>query len=233
MKLFIRLGLVAAGLIGMLETAQALSSTNYRIDESFIGGGGLIEESSTNFKAGESIGDLGVGDSSSANYQSSSGYTTTNDPALSFAVNTSSISFGALSTSATATGTSTFSVINYTSYGYVVQTIGAPPSTGNYVLAGMNPAGPSQVGVEQYGINLRANTSPSTFGADANGGFGIAAVNYNTPNNFRYVAGEVIASAPKSSGQTDYTISYIVNASTTTAGGSYSGRQELVCTGTY
>lgn len=223
----------------MAQTASALSSTNYRIDESFIGGGGLTEENSTNFKAGESIGDIGVGNSGSTNFQTNAGFTTTSDPALSFTVNTSSINFGALSTSATSTATSTFNVTNYTSYGYVVQTIGSPPSTGSYTLAGMSPAGPSQTGVEQFGINLRANTSPITFGADATQSpdntfsFGVAAANYNTPNNFRYVAGETIASAPKSSGKTNYTISYIVNASTTTAGGTYAGRQELVCTGTY
>ena len=62
---------------------------------------------------------------------------------------------------------------------------------------------------------------------------GAAASNYNTANNFRYNGGETIASAPKTSGQTNYTISYIVNAATTTPGGSYSGNQTLVCTGTY
>ena len=35
-------------------------------------------------------------------------------------------------------------------------------------------------------------------------GFGVAAVNYNESNKFRYVSGETIAMAPKSSGQTNY-----------------------------
>ncbi len=232
MKRWILLILAALGLVWPALTWGA-SSTNYRIQEDFIGAGGLINESSTNYQANESIGDIGVGNSTSTNYQTNSGYTTTSDPALTFIVNTSSINFGALSTSATATGAATFSVINYTSYGYVVTTIGTPPRTGSYTLAGMNPAAASQTGTEQYGINLKANSSPMTLGADPSGGFGVAASGYSTANNYKYVDGDTIASAPKSSGQTNFTISYIVNASNTTAGGSYTGTQELICTGTY
>ncbi|HEX7260060.1 MAG TPA: hypothetical protein VF272_03985 [Candidatus Saccharimonadia bacterium] len=213
--------------------AETLRSPNFEIDESFVGGGGQVEGGSPNFKTDSAIGEVGVGNAASTNFQTDSGYITTNDPALTFIVNTTTINFGALSTSATASANSTFSVINYTSYGYAVQTIGPPPQTGSYNLTGMSSMGPSQTGIEQYGINLRANTSPLTFGADATGGLGVAASGYTTPNNFKYVAGDTIASAPKSSGQTNFTISYIVNASSTTRGGAYSGVQSLVCTGTY
>lgn len=219
--------------------AIAANSANYRIEEDFIGVGGLIEESSANFKAAESIGDTAVGESASTNYQIDGGYTTTNDPALAFIVNTTSIAFGALSPSTTKTGTSTFTVLNYTSHGYIVQTIGSPPTNGGYTLAGMSSTGPSVAGTEQYGINLKANTSPVTFGAEAvqdpdpTFSFGAAAAGYNATNQYRYVAGETIAQATKSSGRTNYTISYIVNVSITTAGGAYTGTQELICIGTY
>lgn len=213
--------------------AEPFTSSNFRIDESFVGGGGDVDSSSANFKADSAIGNVGVGESSSTNFQTQSGYVTTNDPALTFIVNSTSINFGSLSTSATATGTSTFSVINYTSYGYVIQSISPPPKTGNYTLTGMGSAGVSQTGVEQFGINLIANISPINQGAGPSGGFGVAATGYDTANNYKYVAGDIIASAPKSSGQTNFTMSYIVNASNTTAGGSYTGNQILVCTGTY
>lgn len=222
-----------------VNITHAAQSTNYKIEEDFIGGGGLIEESSANFTARESIGDLGIGESASTNFQTQGGYTTTNDPTLTFVVNTSSINFGSLSTAATATATSSFRVLNYTSYGYVVLTIGSPPSNGSHTLAAMSSTGPSVVGTEQYGINLRANTSPISFGADpvqvpsGSFSFGSAAANYNSPNNYRYVAGESIATATKTSGRTDYTISYIVNSSTTTPGGTYTGAQSLVVVGTY
>jgi hypothetical protein len=135
--------------------------------------------------------------------------------------------------------TATFRVLNYTSYGYVVNIIGSPPTNSGHALAAMSSTAASSPGTEQFGINLVANTSPATFGADpvqvpsSTFSFGEAATNYNTANNYRYVSGEAIATGPKSSGETDFTISYIVNVATDTPGGQYGGNQVLVCTGTY
>lgn len=224
---------------GTLASAQS-SSNNYQINESFIGPGGNLESNSTNYGTApgqQGIGNIGVGESGSNNFRAQSGAQTTDDPSLSCTVDTASINFGSLSTSVAATAT--FSVLNYTAYGYVVQTVGDPPSTGSYTLAGMSSTGPSSPGTEQFGINLAANTAPTTFGAnpvqvpDSTFSSGAAAGNYDTANNFRYVSGETIAYASESSGLTNYTISYIVNAANTTAGGTYSGSQTLVCVGTY
>ncbi len=230
-------------------TGQVLaqgSSNNFRIDESFVGPGGALESNSSSFKTapgGQSLGNQAGGaegnESTSTNFKTQGGATTTNDPSLSCTVNSSNINFGSLSTSTPATGTATFSVLNYTAHGYVVQIIGSPPSNGAYTLAAMSSNAASSPGTEQFGINLVANTSPSTYGANpvqvpsSSFSFGVAATNYNTANSYRYVSGETIASAPKSSGQTDYTISYIINVSNTTAGGAYAGNQSLVCIGTY
>ncbi len=218
--------------------AETLKSNNFQVDESFIGGGGLITESSPSFSAAESIGDLGIGESSSANFQTNSGYTTTNDPALTFIVPSAQTVFNDLSATAAATATSTFSVINYTSFGYVVQIIGSPPSNGSHVIPALSSPTPSQAGTEQYGINLVANTSPVSVGANPNNGtpvfgYGVAASGYNTANNYKYANNSTIASAPKSSGQTIFTISYLLNATTTTPGGQYSTSHTLICTGTY
>ena len=224
-----------------LVAAQSYSS-NFPIHASFVGPGGSLESNSTNYGTApgqQAVNGVGGGPSGSTNYRADSGPVTTNDPSLSCTVNTSSINFGALSTSVAATANATFSVLNYTSYGYIVQIIGAPPNTGAYTLAGMSSTGPSVPGTEQFGMNLVANTSPTTFGAnpvqtpDSSFSSGAAASNYNTANNYRYVAGETIASASASSGLTEYTMSYIINAANTTAGGSYSGAQTLVCVGTY
>lgn len=234
-------GLLALGLVvvaGCVSVAYAdtLKSAHYQIDESFVGGSGSIQSNSPNYQEGESIGDTAIGNSASANYQTNLGYTTTNDPALSFAVNTSTANFGSFSASSAATATSTFQVSNYTSYGYVVQIVGNSPTNGGHALASMSTTGPSQAGTEQFGINLVANTSPISFGANpvqGIAGAGTAASNYATANSYRYVSGETIASAPKSSGVTSYTISYIVNVSSLTPGGQYAANQVLVCTGTY
>jgi hypothetical protein len=217
--------------------ADSSVSPNFRIDESFIGGGGDVQSSSPNFKSDAAIGDIGIGESAGTAFQTQSGSVTTSDPALTLTVPSSSISFGALSTAATRTGSSTFKVINYTSFGYIVQVIGSPPSSGTHSLNNMASTALSQTGQEQFGINLVANSLPTTLGANPLNVFsnstGVAAAGYATVNNYKYVSGNTIASAPKTSAETDYTISYIVNASTTTPGGSYSGALTLVCTGTY
>jgi hypothetical protein len=218
------------------------ASNGYRIDESFIGPGGALESGSSNFLLSpgqQSSGNAGVGESGSSNFQVQSGFTTTNDPSLACTVGSSNIAFGSFSTSVASTATATFSVLNYTAYGYNVALVGPTPSNGSHNLTAQTPAAPSSVGTEQFGVNLVANTLPTTYGADPvqvpSGAFsfGQAATNYDTPNNFRYGSGETIATSAESSGRTDYTISYLANVSSTTPGGSYSGSQTLVCTGTY
>lgn len=218
------------------------SSTNYRIDESFIGPGGNLESSSSSYSLDpgqESVGNAGgAGESSSTSYQAQSGASTTNDPRLICTVNSGNLDFGGLSTSVTVSAEATFSVLNYTAYGYNVTILGNPPNNGGHTLAALSSNAASMVGTEQFGINLKDNATPD-IGAEAvqvpdgTFSFGAAATNYNTADSYRYVPGETIATAGQTSGQTDYTISYIINTATTTPGGSYSGSQALLCTGTY
>ena len=218
--------------------ADNSSSTNYKIEESFVGGGGRIDENSANFNAAESIGDTAVGNSSSSNFQTNSSYTTTSDPALTFIVdNGGVVNFGSLSSTVMAHAISSFRVINYTSYGYQVIIIGTEPARAGHVLPGLASTSTPTVGVEQYGINLVANTG---FGAnpvqvpDNTFSYGVAhSPDYNVANQYKFVAGDAIASAPKSSGETDYTISHIVNVAALTLGGTYSSNHELICIGTY
>lgn len=225
-------GIVPAG-------AYALSSPNYSIEEDFVGGGGTVDSSSPNYRSQDSIGAPAVGDGEGANNKTQSGATTTDDPMLEFSVSTTNVTLGSLLSSLTRTGTATFSVRNYTSSGYVVQAVGAPPSSGSHALAVMATPAASVAGTEQFGMNLVANTSPETFGANpvqvpsGDFSYGTAANGYDTANVFKYASGDVIARANESSGRTEYTISYIANISNTTPGGSYVGTQTLVCTGTY
>ncbi|MGB3023226.1 MAG: hypothetical protein WBB39_00260 [Candidatus Saccharimonadales bacterium] len=220
----------------MSTHAQTLASPNYRFDESTLGAGGVVQSGSTNFSVTSGAGDIGVGNSTSTNFQINSGSNTPRDPFLTFTMLSSNANFGTLSATTTSTATATFAVSNYTSYGYVVQIYGSPPTNATHTLTPMTSTGPSQVGIEQFGINLVANTSPASFGANPNNGqFGYGAImsNYATPNEFRYNSGETIAHADKSSGQTIYTLSYIVNVTPLTAGGQYSTDQTIIVTGTY
>lgn len=211
-------------------------SNNYTINESSIATGGQYDATSSSYQAMSSTTDVNVGTTSSGNFQVTAGTKTPRDPALTFSVGAASAPFGQFATNVTRTATSTFSVSNYTTYGYVVQIYGPSPTTGSHSLAGMSVTGPSQIGVEQFGLNLVANTSPISFGANPDNGqfgFGSVASEYNTPNNYRFVNGETIARATKDSGITNYTISYIVNVAPLTAGGTYTANMTLVVTGTY
>jgi hypothetical protein len=211
-------------------------SNNYRFDESTVGAGGVIQSNSANFQASNASGDLTIGNSASQNFQVESGSKTTNDPTLAFAINMADANFGSFSASNPTVATATFSVANYTAYGYVVQIVGTPPTNGTNVIDPLATTTTSQTGVEQFGVNLVANTLPVSVGANPNNGqfgFGEAAPNYNTSNSYRYVSGDTIAKAPKSSGLTTYTLSYLVNVGSLTPGGQYNSDQTLIVTGTY
>ncbi|CAN5411712.1 hypothetical protein BH10PAT4_BH10PAT4_0870 [soil metagenome] len=216
--------------------ADPIQSTNYKFNESAIGSGGLNQSSSASYTGRDSIGDIGIGNSASSSYQVNAGSTTTNDPALSVSIGGAAVNFGNFTASSAITATSTFTILNYTSYGYVVYVFGNPPTNGATTLSALSTTSASTAGVSQFGINLVANTSPVSVGANPNigqFGFGSAAVNYNTSNMYRYVSGEQIAQATKSSGLTTYTITYLVNVAPLATGGIYTSDQTIIVVGTY
>lgn len=226
------------GLLVILAGHQvsAQQSTNYRFDETSIGTSSIIESSSANFQARTGAGDLGVGNAASSNFQVEAGSQTDPDPVLSFSIDDGDADFGSFSATDATTSTTTFSVTNYTSYGYVVQITGTPPTNGSHSIDTLATATSSTVGVEQFGINLVANTLPSSVGANPNNGdfgFGEADDDYDGTNQYRFVSGDIIARAPKSSGKTTYTISYLINVEPLTPGGQYRSNQTIVVTGTY
>jgi hypothetical protein len=242
----VRVGAFASVLVALVLFAspafatEVLQSPSYRFNESSIGTGGLMEGSSSNFKIQSSTGDIAIGSSASSNFRVDAGTQTSPDPTLTFKMDSTTANFGNFSAATASTSTAQFSVINYTSYGYVVQLVGAPPKFGSNDINAMNVSAVSQPGVEQFGVNLVANTSPTSFGANPdngtppnNYGFGVVAPNYAIPNQYRYVSGETVASAPKSSGKTIYTMSYLINVSNLTPAGQYKSDQTLVVTGTY
>lgn len=237
----VRLVVVVLGLAVIFMPALAFAATssdNFIISEDMIGGTGAADASSDNYSARDAGAGAISGQAESDSYKVDAGAITPDEPTLAFYVSSSDVDLGALTTSLTSTGTASFSALNYTSFGYVVQAVGDAPDNGQHTLSNMSSPGPSAAGTEQFGINLVANSSPA-IGAnpvqypDNSFGFGQANSGYNTADNFKYVPGEVIAQANQSSGRTDYTISFVANVSNNTPGGSYSGSQTLVLTGTY
>jgi hypothetical protein len=247
-RLAVLLAIFAAcsGLFVGIAYADASSSAHYTFENSDLGGGGLIPSTSTDYTSVLSAGDnavsSGTGNSASTHYQVQAGSQAPKDPTLSIAIVNGTASFNTLfGPTVTATATAQFSVVDYTSYGYVVQIVGNTPNNGTHSIPAMNNgsggATTSSPGNEQFGINLVQNTTPSVGSAPNYGQFGAATAapepNYNTANQFYYSSGDSIASSPKSSGQITYTISYMVNVNSITPGGQYSSNQSIICTGTY
>lgn len=219
------------------------TSTNYQTNEIQFGIGGDLDTSSTNYTAQTSAGSLAVGNTSSTNYQAYSGFLTPNEPFLEMGIDTSTVDLGTLDASSTKTGTALFHVRTYVDSGYTVQTVSQPPTSNGpspHTLAAMTSQGASVTGTEQFGINLKANTSPATFGADPapfpDGTFaaGAAFTGYDTANQYKYNAGDTIAASSGNGwGLTNFTISYIANIQSITPAGSYTMVHDLVVVATY
>ncbi len=231
--------LIIPGIVVRVQAAPTYVSPSYGVDEVFFGAGGVNDASSASYRARASLGDTGVGNSASSLYQLYGGFTTTEAPFLEFVVNAVNVDLGVQNTSSATTGTATFTVKAYLASGYVVTTISDPPKNGSYTIANMATTTTSTPGTEQFGINLRANTSPSTVGAnpvqlpDASFSFGQVSADYNVPNQFKYVKNDVIAYSDKSSGITQFTMTYLMNIKSTTPGGTYVMDHNLVATGTF
>lgn len=254
--LILSLLVAATGFIGSAysDDLQAKSST-YGVSEVQFGSGGVINSCSTTYCSNQTLGDTGVGNSKSNNYQvQAGGNVTDRQPYIEFNVANTNIDVGVLNSSSTKVATATFSVKTYLAGGYVVQTVSPPPKNGSYALHALtSPTSPS-IGNEQFGINLVANSCPSnaphppgqgtcttatTLGAnrqqlpDASFGFGYPTANYGQTDKFMYKQGDIVAKSDSSSGTTLFTISYIFNTTNVTPGGTYTMNQILVATSTF
>ncbi len=236
----------------VVVSAQS-SSSNYRVDESAFSAGSNFDASSANFSGQGTAGLNAIGSASSTNFDVVAGLITPDVPFLEFVVTGATVDLGVLNSSVASAQaaqagacTCSFFVRTYVSSSYVVSTLSQPPtSEGGAVLdAKAVLAIPStDQSVEEFGINVVANSTPS-MGEDPDNqpddtfADGIAATGYNTPDQFKYGVGDIIARAAgtpntKAWGQTDYTISYIAKSSALTPAGLYSMDHVLVATATY
>jgi hypothetical protein len=220
--------------------AAQSQSANYRVNEVFFGSGGELNACSTSYCSKQSAGESVVGNTSSTNYQAQGGFNTDRQPYIEFNVSNTNVDLGELTATTTKTATATFSVKSYLSHGYVVVNASDPPSNNGYIMNGITgPSAPSAVGTEQFGINLVANTSPLTFGAnpvqlpDSSFSYGNVVGDYGIPDTYKYVKGDTVATSTKSTSFTQYTVSYLFNVSNVTPGGTYILHHVLVATATY
>lgn len=152
----------------------------------------------------------------------------------------SSVGFGTFSSTSTRTGTSVFAASTNGSSGYTVTlngtTLTCGACGGSPTIAAMGTqtangaATTSTIGSAQFGVNFRANATPSV-GVDKSGsgtaGYG---TNYGTVDNFRHFTGDTVASAGGSTNANTFTASYIVNVPGSQQAGTYTTTLTYICT---
>jgi len=229
------------------------TGTAYKMEEAQVGAAGSDNElSSTSYKGRATAGDTAVGIVNGTTYQAVGGFTTSDAPELEVIAGSLNLDLGSATTTNALVGTGSFGVRTYLAQGYTVYIRGIPPTQeGGFTMSALATQTASSVGSEQFGINLRQNTcatvnstcaspeAPPNFGLDpvqvpdATFSFGTVNANYNTPNQFRYVNNDAIASSSSSSGVTNYKISYLVNISSVTRAGTYNFRHSVDVVPTY
>ncbi len=143
------------------------------------------------------------------------------------------VNFGTLSSSNTSYGSSDLLVGTNGKNGYSITVAGDGLVSGNNVINSIAADDVSRPGTNQFGINLVANQSPN-IGADPIGpGNGLPTANYDNSNFFMYQNGDIIASYNQPDNYRQYTVSYIVNVSSTQPPGVYVSTINYICTGNF
>jgi hypothetical protein len=230
------------------QTQPESSSTNYSVDQVFMGSGSQLNSCSASYCSRQSAGDIAAGHAAGNAFQAIAGSQTNREPYIAFSTSGGNTDLGILSTAGTATATATFAVKTYLAHGYTVVLASDPPKTSgafsHTFAAPSSPTAAASPGTqEQFGINLVNNTtgcgSPVNMGAnpvqvpDNTFSYGSVAAGYNTCGLFKYVKGDTVASSTRSTGQTDYTISFIYNITPVTPDGQYQFDGDLVAISTY
>lgn len=131
------------------------------------------------------------------------------------------IDFGEFSTSTPRYSSSQMVLATNSNLGFSISLSGTSLTSGNNVIPALNPAGGSNPGTSQFGINLRNNSNPNV-GANPTGpGVATPIGSYNTPNVYKYAPGDVIVSGPTTTDFKKFTASYVTNISPNQAAGVY------------
>lgn len=139
-----------------------------------------------------------------------------------------SIDFGAFTPTTTSTATSEFMAATNADSGYAVTLNGTTLTSGNNTITAANGQA-AATGVDQFGLNLVANNSPS-IGSDPQGpGISVANPAYSQPDRYRFSSGDTLVSANTSDDFHKFTVSYIVNVNSSQAAGDYAATMFYIC----
>ena len=144
-----------------------------------------------------------------------------------------SVSLGVLTTTAAGTGTSQIGVTTNAGSGYNITVNGTTLTSGSNTIGALGSPTGSSPGSAQFGINLRANSSPSIGSDPAGAGSANPTSNYNTVNSFTFNNADQIVSSGSADNFRLFTVSYIANITPVTPPGTYSTTLTYICTATF
>ena len=130
------------------------------------------------------------------------------------------LDFGELSSTSTKTSSSEFSGSTNDPGGFSTTVIGQTMTAGNEVITPMGAVQFSLPGTGQFGMNLRANSSPNIGAEPVGPGTSVPVAQMNIPNKF-FFGQQVVANSTLSTDFTKLTASYIVNVSPSQRPGIY------------
>lgn len=131
------------------------------------------------------------------------------------------INLGVLEPGRTGAGTIDMLAATNAANGYTIRITGNTLASGNNTITTLPVPTPSAPGNNQFGINLRVNSSPSVGKEPSGPGQGSAYGDYARTNLFTYRSGDVIASSPVADDFRRYTTSYILNVGMNQPAGVY------------
>lgn len=143
---------------------------------------------------------------------------------------------GDLYPDATASTSSQMAAATNASGGFVITANGPTIEAGTHVIPALTTPTVSAPGNSQFGINLVANTTPQ-IGSDMEGDTttpnAVVMPNYDTPNQFMYTSGDVVAESSSVNLGTIFTVSYIVNNAPDLHPGVYTTTITYICSGRF
>lgn len=153
---------------------------------------------------------------------------------LTFSLGSNSLALGTLSSTVAASSSHTLTVATNAASGMATTVAGATLTSGANTIDACAAGCSSTTGSEQFGINLKDNTTPN-IGAEATGTapIGLAATGYATADSFKFATGATIASSASGINSTVFTVSYIANITGATEAGSYTTTFTYTATATY
>lgn len=114
-------------------------------------------------------------------------------------------------------------------YGAGVTVNGTTLQSGNNVIPALAAQTGQTPGVSQFGMNLRNNSNPNVGDDPVGPGVATVSAGYNTPNQFKFVAGDSVIGTSTTTDLKKFTISFVTNINQNQAPGVYSTTISFIC----